>query len=264
MTNANERQPRPMRRFRTRERPLWRNEARARRTNMRLSFTQMAAVIGALAATACGDAMMSRTSDASTMQAYQAVGQDVSGAIASYAADTASMADDVACEATHAEYAEQMGLMLERMREMSTEMDRHMGDYGHTIPADLACVAEAMAAEFERHHAAACEAAEISADLTEAARHVGSMKSLVEHQRLRYEGAGTMMGMMSAPVATTWTCAKNADGTFTINGQPWTPGTPIPLADTEGTQSDPQPWSPCDGEACSGCTDSGGMGATHM
>ena len=231
---------------------------------MRLSFTRMAAALGAIVATACGDATMSRRSDTSTMQAYQAVGQDVATAIASYAADTASMSDDAACEATHDRYAEQMRTMLERMRETSTGMDRHMAEYGHAIPADLSCVAEVMAAEFERHHAAACAAAEIGADMREAAHHVGSMSSLVEHQRLRYEGAGSMMGMMVGPGADTWTCVKNADGSFTVNGQTWTPGTALPFVDHDGTQIGPQPWPPCDGEACSGCADSGGMGPTPM
>lgn len=231
---------------------------------MSVSVTRMAAAFGLILATACGDAMMSSTPDTSTMQAYQAVGQDVASAIASYAADTATMTDDAACEGTHARYAEQMLTMLERMRETSTEMDRHMGEFEHALPADLACVAEVMAAEFERHHAAACAAAEIGADMREAAHHVGSMSSLVEHQRLRYEGAGAMMGMMDGSGVATWTCVKNADGSFSINGTTWTPGTPLPLMYPDGTHASPQPWPPCDGEAHSGCADSGGMGPTGM
>lgn len=229
---------------------------------MRLAITRMAAALGAIAATACGDGSMSGGSGASTMQAYQAVGQDVASTVARYEGDTASMPDDTACQTAHAAYADHMATVLERMREMSTAMDRHMEDYEHAVPADLDCVAEAMVAEFARHHAAACAATEIEADVTEAAHHVRSMTSLVEHQRVRYESAGSIMGMMGSPGSSTWTCERNADGSFTINGQTWTPGSSLPVAVGEGTG--PLPWPRCEDDTCSGCDGSGGMDSRRM
>jgi hypothetical protein len=195
------------------------------------------------------------------MQAYQALGQDVSSMVATYQADTATLPDDPACRAAHEEYRTRMAAMLDRMVEMSAAMDQHMAEYGHAVPRDMACVAEVMMAEFERHHGAACAAPDVAADEAEAAEHVSAMTALVKHQRVRYENAGSMMGMMDAPAESTWTCQENADGSFTINGQTWTPGTPLPAADGGGPGAEPQPWPmPCGGGTCPGCGGGGGGG----
>lgn len=230
-----------------------------------MKIGRMLVAAGALAATACGAGTMGTSSDVAAMQAYQALGQDVSGTVATYQADTATIPNDATCQAAHETYANRMAAMLDRMVEMSATMDQHMAEYGHAAPLDMACVAEVMAAEFERHHAAACAAADVAADETEAAEHVAAMTSLVEHQRVRYENAGSMMGMMDAPTESTWTCQKNADGSFTINGQTWTPGTPLPPAGGDGSGTEPQPWPmPSGGGTCSGCDGSGGMDGGGM
>lgn len=225
----------------------------------------MVVAAGALAATACGVGMDETSSDVAAMQAYQALGQDVSGAVATYQAETATLPDDPTCQSAHEEYATQMAAMVDRMVTMSGAMDRHMAENGHAVPIDMACVAEVMAAEFERHHAAACAATDLAADESEAAGHVSAMASLLRHQRVRYERAGSMMGMMGATTESTWTCVKNDDGSFTIGGQPWTPGTPLPVSEGQepGTELEPWPMSR-GGGTCSGGGGSGGMGGGSM
>lgn len=229
----------------------------------------MLAAAGALVVAACGGGTTAETSsDVAAMQAYQALGQDVSSTVATYQADTAVLPDDATCLAAHEAYAARMATMLARMAEMSATMDARMAEYGVTAPRDTACVAQVMAAEFERHHLAACAAVDVTADGTEAAAHVAAMGSFVEHQRIRYQGTGYMMGMLDPTAETTWTCQRNADGTFTIDGEPWTPGTPLPgtggttgTGGTDGATTEPWPM-PCGGENCWGCggDGSGGMG----
>lgn len=220
-----------------------------------MKIGRMLVAAGALAATGCGVGMTGTSSDEAAMRAYQALGQDVSTTVATYQGDTASIPDDPACRAAHEKYATRMASMLDRMATMSGTMDRHMADRDHAVPADMACAAEAMAAEFERHHAAACSPPDASGDEVEAAEHVAAMTSLVEHQRVRYQGAGSMMGMMDPPAGGTWTCRRNEDGSFTVNGETWRPGMPLPPAAGDGTGTEPWPM-PCGG---SGCHGGGGM-----
>ncbi len=206
---------------------------------MRLGRMLVAA--GALVAAGCGGGTAETSSDVAAMQAYQALGQDVSSTVATYQADTAALPDDAACEAAYEKYEAPIAAMLGRMAEMSAMMDRYLAEYFFAAPPDMACVAEAMLAEFERHRGAACAAPDAPADEAEAAEHVAAMTAFVNHQRARYENVCSMMGMMDAPAESTWTCLKNADGSFTINGQTWTPGAPLPAAE-------PQPWPmPCGG-----------------
>jgi hypothetical protein len=207
-----------------------------------MKISRMLVAAGALASTACGAGTTGTSSDVAAMQAYQALGQDVSSTVTTYQADTATLPDDTTCQAAHETYATRMAAMLDRMVEMSATMDEHMAEYDHAAPPDMACVAEVMAAEFERHHGAACAAPDLAADETEAAEHVDAMASLLEHQRVRYEDAGSMMRMIEVPVESTWNCQKNADGSFTINGETWTPGTPLPAAEGQEWGAEPQPW----------------------
>jgi len=214
---------------------------------------KIAAVVSALAITACGGEMGSSSKDASTFAAYQALGQQMTATVTAYAADTATLPDVAACDAAHARYEGAMAGMVERMRQMSAEMDQHMSGMGHG-GFDMTCMADAMAAERERHHAEACTSADVTADEQEAAAHVATMNRFMEHQRMRYQDAGSSMGMMTPPDGTTFTCQENADGSFTLGGQTWTPGMPVPGAGTctsDACAGEPWPM-PCGGMMCGG------------
>lgn len=214
---------------------------------------QFAAVVSALAITACGGGMGSSSNDASTLAAYQALGQQMTTTITVYAADTATLPDVAACDAPRARYEAAMAGKAERMRQMSTEMDQHMGGMGQG-GFDMTCIADAMAAELGRHHAAACTGADVTADEQEAAAHVAIMRGFMEHQRMRYQDAGSSMGMMNPPDGTAFTCEENADGSFTLGGQTWTPGTPVPGSGTcTAASCTGEPWPlPCGGTMCGG------------
>jgi hypothetical protein len=200
--------------------------------------------MGAVAATACGGATSGTSPSSSTVQAYQAVGQDMANAITAYHVETSTMADPAACQAAWETYDAAMAGMVDRMQQMSALMDQHMGDYGHTGPADVTCVTNAMAAEFERHATVACAANDVSADRAEAAEHVTTMTAWMEHQRVRYEDVASTMGMMSPNSETTWTCQQNADGSFTMGDDTWTPGTSMPTGPNPEDPT-PTPWPPC-------------------
>jgi len=212
--------------------------------------------VGLVGATACGggtpDTSPSSSPSASTVQAYQAVGQEMTSSITTYHGDTSTMPDSAACQAAWEKYQAAMALELGHMQEMSPVMDEHMGDDGHHGVADMSCVANAMAAEFQRHAAAACAAHEVVADRGEAGEHVATMTEWMEHQRVRYQELGSTMGMMSPPSETTWTCHQNPDGSYTMGDHTWSPTDPHP-ADPHPTDPHPTdptptptPWPPCD------------------
>lgn len=204
-----------------------------------MRMIKIAAAASALAIIGCGGGMGDSSNDASTLAAYQALGQEMTTTVAAYAANTASLPDDAACDAAHARYEGAITGMVERMRQMSAVMDGHMEGMGHR-GFDMTCTADAMAAELERHHAAACIGADVTAGKQEAAAHVGTMNQFMEHQRKRYQDAGSSMGMMNPPEGTTFACHENADGSFTLDGETWTPGAPVPGSGT------------CTGDACAG------------
>lgn len=235
------------------------------------------AIAIALGAAACGGATGSAR-DASALTAYQAVGQQMTTTLTAYAADAAAMPDVAACDAAYGRYQGAMPPLAERMREMSQAMDQRMAQAGHP-GFDMGCMADAMRAELGHHHAAACAGADLAADRQEAAEHVATMSRFMEHQRVRYQDAGSWMGMMGNPDGTTFSCVENPDGTFTIDGHAWSPGSGAPgtgecqtcdclgtCAPGTGTGTCPatctpptEPWpTPCpDGSCCGG---GGGMG----
>ncbi len=214
---------------------------------------KIGAVVSTLAIMACGGGVGSTSEDAGTLAAYQALGQQMATTVTAYGAETATLPDVAACDAAHDRYEAAMAGMVERMRQISAELDQHMEGMGHG-GFDMGCMADAMAAEVEHHHAEACTGADVAADEQEAASHVATMDRFMEHQRMRYEDAGSSMGMMSPPDGTTFTCQENADGSFTLGGEAWTPGTPVPGSGTcTGDACGDEPWPmPCEGMMCGG------------
>jgi len=191
------------------------------------SFRSLVPALG-ISAVACGGMSgMGMSSSSSAMRSFGTLGSDMSTTLAAYSTNTTSMADEAACNAAHEAYQPAMA-----------------------FGSEMTCVADALAAELARHHTIACAAPNVSADRSEAALHVGIMAALLHHQRARYESIGSMMGMMQSPPNATWTCAQSADGTFTIGGAPWTPGTSLGTAGSVDLETWPMP---CDG-SCGGCS----------
>jgi len=163
------------------------------------------------AAAACGS---EGGTEATQVAAFRAAADGIDAAATAYGRAAATIPDPDACLSMHAGYDADVRPMIERMRELSGWMDDHMASMGHAGHADLACGADAMAAELDRHAAAACASAtDLAADAAEAAAHAAAMHDWAEHQRVRageldgMMAGGGMMGGGTGGGATTFACA---------------------------------------------------------
>ncbi|HSD19702.1 MAG TPA: hypothetical protein VLC54_06685, partial [Anaeromyxobacter sp.] len=153
-------------------------------------------VIAAVLAAACGGTE-GGGGDAQ-VQAYEAARAEVAAAVGAYQAEAGTAQTDEECRAAEARYGAAAGPALERMREMSgaragdgQQMQMRMMGAG-----DLACGADAMAAELARHQGVAC-AGDALQDRAEAQHHAGQMGGWLEQPRQRgraMEGDGTEPG----------------------------------------------------------------------
>ena len=181
-------------------------------------FTAGFVVATAVMVTGCGD----DTDRAAQpdVQAYAALSQQISSAATSYGAAANATIDVAGCQSTHTSYDAQVHPMLDRMRSMSGDMDGQMGMMGRTADADMTCGADAMAGELIHHDAVACTSTAMSANHAEAARHAEAMATWADHQQARADQMGGMMGpgggMDPGGAASTMTCHRNGDGTFTL------------------------------------------------
>ncbi|MGC3998601.1 MAG: hypothetical protein QM767_14520 [Anaeromyxobacter sp.] len=223
-------------------------------------MTRHAWFVAVLVAAGCGSGGGSGATAEQRMAAYQALGQQVSGELTTYAGETASLPDTATCEDAEQRHESAMDGMLTRMEGMSGWMDAHMPA---ATPADLECMVAAMQAQMAYHHTHACTAADPAGQEAEAAGHHCIMSAFMDHQRVRYEQCGEHLGMMGGASGETFTCVDDGDGTFTINGQPWTPGT-TPSGVT--CEDHPDDWPmPCTDGGMMGCDDHhGGMGGGGM
>lgn len=224
-----------------------------------MRLNRFVAVAGTAIVTACGAGTgIDGDADLAALQSYQALGTELSTVVSTYGTSTAAISDPAECDALHADYAGRASELAGRMREAGAAMQGHMASHGSVAAGDMICGADAVHAELERHHAAACTGGDVDADREEAARHVATMTALMEHQRVRYEEAGAGMGMMSESGDDTFTCERHDDGSFMMDGHHWEPGTvpasgegePTPTPDPIPT---PAPWPmPCSDGHCDG------------
>lgn len=215
-----------------------------------MRLNRFLAVAGAAVVSACGAGTDMDGGDLAALQDYQAVGAELSTVVTAYGTATAALADPAECEALHADYADHAHQLATRMRDSGETMEGHMASRGSVGAGDTTCGADAVLAELERHHGAACTGADVDTDEQEAARHVATMTALMEHQRVRYEEAGARMGMMGPSGGGTFTCERHGDGSFEMDGHHWEPGT-VP---GDGTPTpEPMPWPmPCGDGTCDG------------
>ena len=184
-----------------------------------LTRIQLAGLVVAMVGAACGGAG-SPTADGQGGAALQAIDREVTAALDTYSAGVAAAPDAAACQAAKESYQATMKAALEELTPACADLDRQMVRAGgHPDEADLGCVAAAMAMELTRHGECACTEASVAA--AEAAAHVARMNRAMEHQRRR---AG--LGGGQAPVAGQGSsCQAGLDGSFTVGGQRWSPGT---------------------------------------
>lgn len=152
---------------------------------------------------------------------FHAAAEEIAAAASGYGAAAGGMADVAACGTDQTSYDGVVRPMVEQMRAIATPMDENMTSRGgQAASADMQCGADAMLWELDRHAPLACASTgDMAPNRTEAARHVQAMTRWTDHQRVRSEQMGSMMGMggMSGG-GTTGSCQRNADGSYTLSG----------------------------------------------
>jgi len=158
----------------------------------------------------------------SQVRDFSTSAQAISSAASSYGTTAAVMPDHAACTADQAAYEAQVRPLLEHMRSGSGAMDQQMTSMGRAPDADMTCGTEAITAELDLHAAIACASpTDMGPNESEAARHVRVMTAWADHQRVRSDQMGSMMGMGGmAGGGTTGTCQPQADGTYTMTNGP--------------------------------------------
>jgi hypothetical protein len=147
--------------------------------------------------------------------------ENISSAAAAYGTQANGMTSATACGTDETGYDAQVRPMVEQMTGMAPGMDQKMGSMGHGGDADMTCAADAMMAELDRHKGAACTSAtDMGPNVTEAQHHVATMTQWADHQMVRSDELGSMMGTgmggMGGGGMTTGECVRNADGTYTM------------------------------------------------
>jgi hypothetical protein len=173
-----------------------------------------------LAAAACGGSGSAAATNGDVQQ-LNTLSQQVAAAEGSYGAAAGAMTDMTSCAGAESGYHGQVLPMLDEMQAMGPAMDQRMSGMGHPGDADLACAADAMMAELDRHHGVACASPDdMAANMAEAAHHVDAMTQWADHQLARTHDmgarSGTGMGGMGGGGMTTGHCVRNGDGTFTM------------------------------------------------
>ncbi len=176
-------------------------------------------IVLGLAAIACGGS--SSSSPGASPRTLNALSQSIASAAAAYGAQTAGMADSTSCNADETGYDAQVRPMVEQMQGMGPEMDQMMSSMGHADDADMSCAAGAMMAELDRHKGMACSSmTDMGPNRSEAQQHVTAMTEWADHQMVRSDDMGSMMGMgmggMAGGGMTSGHCVENPDGTFTM------------------------------------------------
>jgi hypothetical protein len=179
-------------------------------------------LLALFSAAACGGTTSGVS--AATIQAFNADALGVSTAAASYGTQAAAMTSAATCASAQGAYDPQARPKVLEMQGMGPAMDRGMGSMGstgHMADEDMACAANAMMAELDRHAAIACaSAADMTANKAEAQQHVATMTQWANHQMVRSDEMGSMMGTgmggMAGGGMTTGHCVHNADGTYTM------------------------------------------------
>lgn len=191
-----------------------------------MSWKTIALSLAAATAACGGSSDTSGGASTADVQTFHTTSEAVAAAAESYGAAGASMPDVQTCGANESRYDAQVRPMVEQMRALAGGMDHEMMSMGQAGRADILCAADAMAAELDHHRSVACASlADMAPNRAEASHHAQAMTAWADHQRVRSEQMGSMMGMGGmGPGGQTGTCQRNADGSFTLGGGSAMPG----------------------------------------
>ncbi len=187
---------------------------------MRTRASLLAASVGsALLALACGGSTSGITS--ADVQRFNATAQEVATTAATYGAQAGGMTDAASCSTAQSGYDAQVRPMVGNLQSMGGGMDGEMGSMHRASDADMACAANAMMAELDRHRSVACASTvDMTPNKAEAQQHVAAMTQWADHEMARSAEMGSMMGMgmggMGGAGTTTGHCVRNADGSYTM------------------------------------------------
>ena len=120
--------------------------------------------------------------------AYQKLAADVAVAVDTH---TINATTGAGCIAERDRYGAAIRPMLDRMSDMSVDMDACMRGMGHVTSADMQSTCRSMRGELDDHLAAACAAQDVAA---EAERHASAMKRMLQHEMDEAGGMQDMMG----------------------------------------------------------------------
>lgn len=125
--------------------------------------------------------------------AYQKLAADLAVTVDTHQTNvtTAAGAD---CIAERNRYGAAIRPMLDRMSDMSVDMDACMRDMGHATPTDMQSTCQSMRGELDDHLAAACATQDAAA---EAERHATAMKRMLQHELDEASAMQDMMGNRS-------------------------------------------------------------------
>lgn len=183
--------------------------------------TMAVAVVVWVALAACGGSDgSSGPASAAEVRDFSASARAISSAATAHGTTAAAMTDRDACTSEESAYDARVRPILDHMASRSEAMDEQMSSMGRSADADMTCATDALRAELDLHASIACASrTDMGPNRTEAARHVQAMTEWAEHQRVRSEELGSMMGVggMSGSGAT-GTCRRNADGSYTRTG----------------------------------------------
>lgn len=170
---------------------------------------------------ACGGSVSGY--DTSQIQALASTAQAVSGAATTYGEQASAATSVTACSGAQGAYDGQVRPMVGSMQEMGPGMDEMMRSMHGSNDGDVACGANAMMAELDRHRATACgSATDTAANAAEAAHHVATMKQWSSHQAERAQEMGSMMGMSGmmggsgGAGSPAGRCVHQADGSYVL------------------------------------------------
>jgi hypothetical protein len=167
-----------------------------------------------LALAACGGSSSGITS--TEIQSFTSAAQGVSTAAVTYGTQTAAMTSAGACASEHGTYDSHVRPLVGHMQDMGPAMDASMGSQHHAEDEDIACAANAMMAELDRHRTAACASTtDMALNKAEAQHHVASMTQWATHEMGRAHDLGTMMDHTGSG-STSGHCIHNADGSYTF------------------------------------------------
>ena len=125
--------------------------------------------------------------------AYGQVASEVSSAVQTHRAASASFATQGDCIGERDRYDGHIAPLLERMRGLSGDMDACMDSMGHHPTPTLGDTCDAMRSELTRHMAAACASPNADAEASEANTHADRMAAWAKTEHDRSDEIGGMI-----------------------------------------------------------------------